>query len=465
MRELPKLKNPKNIVMRFAPSPSGPLHLGHAYILNLNSEYCRNYKGKLIIRIEDTNPENIDKDAYEMIPKDANWATKNNVDKVYIQSDRLEIYYDYAKKIINLGKAYVCTCDNEVFKRLISEKKPCPCRNLPPKENAERFQKMFSFYKQGEAVLRIKTDLENPNPAMRDWPAMRINETPHPRTGKKYRVWPLMNFSVVVDDHEMKVTHTIRAKDHMDNEKRQKYVADYFKWEMPENIYVGRINFIGMPLSTSETRKGIEEGKYDGWEDIRLPFLRALKKRGYQPEAFINYALDVGITKTDKKTTEEEFFKIINHFNKEVIEPTSKRYFFIENPKKVKIKDAPKLTAKLPSHPDYPKLGTRTIKTTDEFYIQDELEKDKAYRFMHLFNFKDNKFISKEYDKELKAKLIHWLPISGDVNIEVHMPNGSIKKGLAEEGVKDVKNGEIIQFERFAFVRRIDKNVFYYLHK
>ena len=114
-RELPAFKNAKNVVMRFEPSPSGPLHIGHAYVLSLNSEYCRKYNGKLILRIGDTNPENIYEPAYSLIEKDAKWVTKNNITKVIIQSDRLRIYYKHMEKLIDIGKAYICTCNLEEY--------------------------------------------------------------------------------------------------------------------------------------------------------------------------------------------------------------------------------------------------------------------------------------------------------------------------------------------------------------
>ena len=129
---LPPLKNAikGKVIMRFEPSPSGPLHIGHAYVLGLNSEYCRMYDGKLILRIGDTNPNNIYEPAYRMIKEDADWVTKGNVSELMIQSDRIEIYYSYMEKLIALGKVYVCKCNVEKYKELLAEGKPCPCREL-----------------------------------------------------------------------------------------------------------------------------------------------------------------------------------------------------------------------------------------------------------------------------------------------------------------------------------------------
>jgi len=479
-REILELKNKKNVVMRFAPSPSGPLHLGHAYVLALNSEYCKKYNGKLILRIEDTNPENTYQDAYKLIENDAKWLTDKNISQVVIQSDRLELYYDYAEKLLQQGKAYVCTCDQEKFKELISKGKACNCRDLPVKEQLARFDKMFLDYKAGEAVMRIKTDIKNPNPAMRDWPALRINEHEHPRTKTKYRVWPLMNFAVAIDDHELKITHSIRGKDHIDNAKRQAYIFDYFKWKLPENLFVGRINFIGLNLSTTETRKLIEYEKYDGWDDIRLPFLLALKRRGYQPKAFIKYALDMGVNQADKTVTRDEFFKILDHHNRAIIEPKANRYFFIENPVKIKIENAPARNVKIALHPDFSKRGYRNFKTRDEFYTAksdfDDFKEGKLYRLMGCMNFvkKKDKFFfdSLDYDKfkEHGEKIIHWLPVEeGLANVSVLMEDKSIKKGPGEKSMKNLKEEDIVQLERFAFCKldkkEKDRLIFLFTHK
>jgi len=215
-KELKPLKNVKGkVVMRFEPSPSGPMHLGHAYALTLNSEYCRKYDGKLILRIADTNPENIYEPAYDLLAEDAKWVTNNNISSVVIQSDRLGLYYDYAEKLVSMGKAYVCECDSDSFRELVFKKKACSCRELTVSEHELRYAKLFSSYKPGEAVLRLKTDIEHKNPAMRDFPLMRVNLHKHPLKGTEFRVWPLMNLAVFVDDLELGITHVIRAKDQL----------------------------------------------------------------------------------------------------------------------------------------------------------------------------------------------------------------------------------------------------------
>ncbi len=478
-RELPPLKNPKNVVMRFEPSPSGPLHIGHAYVLSLNSEYCKKYKGKLILRIGDTNPENIYEPAYSLIDKDAKWVTNDNIAKVIIQSSRLPIYYRYMEKLLELGKGYVCTCDPEKYKELILKQQACPCRNLSKKEQLDRWKRMFNGYKKGDAVVRIKTDLGNNNPAMRDFPVFRINESKHPKQGKKFRVWPLMNMAVTVDDIETKVTHVIRAKDHHDNAMRQKFIYDYLGKKFPEAIFVGRINFEGMPMSCTKTRPLIENKTYTGWDDVRLPFLDALRRRGYQPEAIINYAIDVGISLRDKSVTKDEFFKTINAFNKDVIDKDAYRYFFVWNPKEILIENAPSQDIELDLHPDN-KKGGRKFKSENRFYVSEEdfksFKDGKLYRLMDCLNFVKRKgkfvFDSFEYErfKDSGEKIIHWLPKEKELlKIEVLMPDNKLVKGLGESNMKSIKEEQIIQAERYGFLRcdKKEKNKlkFWYTHR
>ena len=318
---LPGVKKGK-VVTRFSPSPSGPLSLGHILIIGPNYLYVKKYEGIFYVRIEDTNPENIYKPAYKMIEEEAKWLCDNKV-KIIIQSERMKKYYSYVEKLINKNKAYVCGCDTDKFKELLLAKKPCPCRELNKKEQLKRWKKMLDKnnkknYKEGQAVARFKSDLNNPNPAMRDFPLARINETPHPIQKKKYRVWPLMNLAVSVDDMEMKITHMIRGKDHKDNAKRQKMIFKVFDKKYPWNEYIGKIHFKDLVLSTSQFRKDIEAGKYTGWDDKRLPTAASLKKRGYKPEAFWKFVEQRGLSEVDKIISKDDFFDVIDRFQKEV---------------------------------------------------------------------------------------------------------------------------------------------------
>lgn len=468
------------VVVRIEPSPSGPLHIGHAYGIGINYGYAKMYDGRFYVRISDTDPDNIYAPAYTLIGEDAEWLTENGVSELLVQSDRLGKYYDVAEKLISDCNAYVCTCTADIFHGLIGKKQACPCRNISQKENLLRWAKMFGEFKPGEAVVRIKTDVKHPNPAMRDWPALRINDHVHPRQKNKYRVWPLMNFSVAVDDHDLGMTHVINGKEHADNAKRQNYVFDYMGWKRPVYINWGRINFVGMEVSKTKTKQKIEQGEYDGWDDIRLPFLPALRRRGYQPGAFIRLAMDIGLTLTDKTVNMDEFFKNLNAHNKEIIDAKSSRFFFIEDPVEIDIKDMPELTVELNKHPEYPRRGKRVLNTKNRFYIQRSdwarIKNNELYRLMECANFirrnKNFVFDGREYEKykTFGDFIMHWLPVGDElINVEVLMPDKTVRKGLGEPELGSISKGDIVQLERFGFCRldkkEKDKMFFWFAHR
>ena len=210
---LPELEDvdKKGVIMRYRPGPSGPLHIGHIISNLLNSLYVEKYGGKFYVIVDDTDPKTSLKEAYSNIKRDCDWIF-GNVYKYLNASDRMDLYYKYTEEMFKKEVAYVCTCSSESFKKLIDSSKACPCRNLSKKENLERWEKMLNKkgYKEGEAVVRFKSNINDPNPAMRDFPLARIDLHEHPIQKNKYRVWPLMNLSVAVDDMELKMTHIIR---------------------------------------------------------------------------------------------------------------------------------------------------------------------------------------------------------------------------------------------------------------
>ncbi|MCX6748529.1 MAG: glutamate--tRNA ligase family protein [Candidatus Pacearchaeota archaeon] len=319
---LPELPNvPKTgVIMRFRPAPSGPLHIGHMISNMVSSLYVKKYGGKFYIIADDTNPEETLPEAYKKIKEDCDWLF-GNVYKYINSSDRMELYYDYAEKLLKLGKVYVCTCNQEKFKELVDKKKTCPCRDNDIKENLEKWKKMLDKkgYKEGQAVLRFKSSIDNPNPALRDFPLARINTKTHPLQKDKFRVWPLMNLVVSVDDIEYKMTHIIRGKDHRDNAERQKmiYQALGLEEKYPWTFFMGRIKFGDIILSKRKIKASIEAGDYESWDDPRLPTISSLRKRGYLPEAFAKLAEQRGLSEVDKVMNQKDFFQLLDEFNQE----------------------------------------------------------------------------------------------------------------------------------------------------
>jgi len=487
---LPNADRYGQIVTRFAPNPDAVLHIGSARPVTLCYEYAKMYNGKFVLRFEDTDPrlKRSTLEFYDLIRKDLEWLGCE-WDEEYIQSDRIEIYYKYAERLLKAGRLYICTCKREEFRERVWNQEACPCRGLSSEENLARWEDMLTGdYDEGEAVMRIKTVLDHPNPAVRDWPAFRIidpRKYPHPRVGSKYRVWPLFNFANGVDDHLIGVTHIIRGKEHRTNQTRQEYLYRYLGWTYPEAIHFGRLKIPGATLSKSKMARGVEAGTFQGWDDPRLATFLALKRRGMQPEALRQLMIDIGPRPADITVS----WKNLYAYNRKIIDPVANRYFFVQEPKRLRVKPVHKdFAAHIPLHPDFPERGARTLevrRVKDEAYllISNEdaaLTKEGAFiRLMDLFNVQIEavderevvaRFLSEPYEeaRRLGAPLIHWLPRGGGVSCDVVMPDGSVVSGLAEKALGGVSADQIIQFERFGFVRVDEvggKIVVFFAHK
>ena len=283
------------------------------------------------------------------------------VDEEYIQSDRLPIYYEYTERLIADGNAYVCECPPEEFHNITLTKQACPCRNLPASEHLERWKRMLNGgYTEGQAVVRVKTDLEHPNPAVRDWPALRIIDTkkyPHPTSWKQIRCLATLQFSSGVrrpfDGHD---PHHPRQRTLTLTWFAKNTCTSILGWTYPEAIHYGRLKITGAFLSKSKIVQGIKEGIYTGFDDPRLGTFAALRKRGITPEAIKKMIIDVGIKPNDVTLSWENLYA----YNRKILDATSNRYFFVPDPVELKVLEVPKtFHAKLPLHPDKPERGFR----------------------------------------------------------------------------------------------------------
>ncbi len=465
----------EGVVLRFAPNPSGPLHIGHARAALSNDEYRKRYEGKLILRVEDTDPRRVDPDAYQMIPEDLKWMGVT-WDEEIIQSDRMEIYYQLAEELIKQGGAYMCTCPGDVFKELKDSSQPCPHRDATVEENLALWKKMPQS-SEGEMVLRVKTDIKHKNPAIRDWVAMRVVEETHPRVGDKYRVYPMMNFSVAADDHLMGVTHVLRGKDHLANSEKQEYFYHHMDWDVPEFIHYGRLKMEDIPLSTSKARQGIEDGVYSGWDDPHLGTIRAIARRGIQAEAIRQLMTEIGVKMADTAVS----WKKIYGLNRTFLEEKANRYFMVAHAQLVEIEGVPESllkTVERPLHPDHLDRGMRALNFDGKVYLDSEdipTKPDEVLRLMDAVNitFQDGQaqYHSEGLDeaREAKARIVQWVPATKAVETELVMPDATIVSGYAEESISLVEVDDVVQLERIGFARldqkEDDQLRFYYAHK
>jgi len=463
LSDLPDIHKYREVVTRFAPNPNGPLHLGHVRTALLSHEYARRYKGKFILRFEDTNPENTMLEMYELIKRDLRWIGLS-WDEEYAQSDRVELYYKYAERLISEGKAYVCTCKIERFRKLRDRGEACPCRDLPPDEHLGRWERMLAGdLSKGEAVVRIKTSMDHPNPAVRDWPALRPVTRPHPRVGERYSVWPLYNFSAAIDDHEMGVTHVIRGKEHEVNEQRQRILYEHLGWSYPTAVQHGRLTMPGMPLSKTQTMRAIQRGELSGYDDVRLGTVAALRRRGFVPEAIRQLMLDIGLTLVDSSLSWETLYA----YNRKIVDRMANRYFFVPEPVEMLVHHAPKLReVRLRLHPNRPESGERILPLEwrgDALVFRlsgrdaASLKKGQVFRLKDLMNVKlveKGKVLEADFQgmEVGEGPKLHW--VSGcAVWLEVVMPDNRVERGLAEPAVAGLQTGVVVQFERYGFAR------------
>ncbi len=480
--DLPNFDKVEQIIMRFAPGPSGPLHIGHSRAIIVNDEYVKRYSGKFILRFEDTNPHNVEPAAYDMIQEDLDWLNVK-YHQSFKQSDRFNEYYKWVEELLKKEHAYICSCPVDNWRKLKENQAPCPDRTLPASEHLTRWQKMLDrIYSPGEVSLVIKTDLTHPNPAVRDFVGMRIVEDEHPITGDKYYVYPTYNLSVAIDDHLMGITHILRGKDHLNNTYRQKYIYDYLGWPKPEFLHYGWVSLKDVILKTTTIKEGISNGTYADWSDIQLGTLQALAKRGIEPEAIRKYWLDVGIKEVDIEFSWQTLFA----YDKDIIDKKTNRYFFVWEPIKLIITGVERLESHAPLHPDDPSRGFRktVLRATKNklelegeteivlFISRDDLkyvEPGTRFRLKDLCNVEitksdlENECQGKYIGNDLAiikegAKIIHWVSGTDNYPAEVYMPDGRIVRGVCEKSVANSLSNTV-QFERFGFVKLGSKTI------
>lgn len=462
IRGLPPLKETEGgVVMRFAPNPNGPPTLGSSRGIIVNSEYVKRYGGKFILRFDDTDPVNKRPmpEAYDWYLEDCQWLDANP-DKVVVASERLPKYYQIAEELINRNAAYVCRCDQATFKKYKDAAQACPHRDQTPETNLDLWEKMLNGdFEPGDAVLRIKTDISQKDPALRDWAAFRIVTTDHPLVGDRYRIWPLLDFESGIEDHLQGVSHIIRGKDLMDSGKRQWYLYEHMNWEYPTTIHWGRIKIHQFgSFSTSALRRDLEAGLYSGWDDPKMPTVKAIRRRGIQAQALRTFMIDLGVGETDISISMETVYAE----NRKLVDPHAKRRFFVKEPVSLQIDGNLPQIAKAPLHPNHDK-GIRHIPVEPEILVSkedvSEMEVGNKIRLkdlcnLEILNLNPLKAITLGEDpkqaKEMKMRIIHWAPRNG-VPVKVMRPDG-VDEGIGELEIRDDLD-LVDQFERYGFVR------------
>ena len=480
---LPPLEGAENgkVVTRFPPEPNGYPHIGHAKAAIIDEEYAKMYDGKLILRFDDTNPENERLEYYAAIKVGLDWLGVK-YDRVKNTSDDIELIYKKGMQMIESNHAYVCTCNQETISNNRREMKACKCRSGDLDKNTKRWHDMFEKYNPGEAIVRFRGDMESDNTVMRDPALFRIIEGSHPLLMNRYRVWPNYDFAVAIEDSLDGVTHAFRTKEYELRNELYYAILDRLEMRKPKMLEFSRLEFEGMPVSKRVLKPLVEEGQVSGYDDPRLPTLEAMRRRGIVPEAIRKFVLSLGFTKSDTLAP----FDTLESFNRKIIDPISIRLFMVTEPVKLVVKNNNVTSVELANHPQKD-IGKRKVEVDGIFYISGNdvknLQVGDQQRLIELYNVKITKIgsdIEAEYSgNDFKAELpkIQWITQKSSTKINILIPNtlfvnekfneNSLEtiQSFTEKYYLELNEGAEIQFVRFGYCRKDSAIQAIYTHK
>jgi glutaminyl-tRNA synthetase len=367
----------KAIVTRFPPEPNGYLHIGHAKSICLNFGLARDYNGTCHLRFDDTNPEKEETEYIESIMEDVRWLGFDWGEHLYYASDYFEQLYNLAVELIKQGKAYVCDLSPEEIRKyrgtLTEPGKESPYRNRSVEENLDLFERMRAGeFEEGSRVLRAKIDMASPNIVMRDPTLYRIRKVSHHRTGDKWCIYPMYDFTHCLSDAIENITHSICTLEFENNRALYEWILEQVYPEPhPRQIEFARLNLTYTMMSKRKLLQLVEQGIVNGWDDPRMPTLSGLRRRGYTPAAIRDFAERIGVAKANSTVD----YAFLEHCLREDLNKTAPRAMGVLRPLKVVIENYPKGQVEYLealNNPQDPEAGTRQIPFAREIYIEQE---------------------------------------------------------------------------------------------
>ncbi|OQA78848.1 MAG: Glutamine--tRNA ligase [bacterium ADurb.Bin243] len=378
------------IITRFPPEPNGYLHIGHAKSICLNFGLAKEYGGRCHLRFDDTNPCKEDIEYIESIERDVKWLGFDWNEHLYYASDYYDALYEYAVALIKMDKAYVCELTNEEMREyrgtLTEGGKHSPHRDRPVSESLELFERMKKGeFEDGKLVLRAKIDMSSPNINMRDPIIYRIRHTTHHRTGDKWCIYPMYDFTHCVSDAIEKITHSICTLEFEDHRPLYDWFLDVLKTEChPRQIEFARLNLTFTVMSKRKLLELVEKKYVSGWDDPRMPTISGLRRRGYTAEAIRNFCEMIGVAKSNSTVD----FAMLEYCVREDLNKKAMRVMGVLKPLKVVITNYPdgqveELDAQ--NNPEDESAGTRKIPFSKVIYIErDDFREDPPKQFFRL---------------------------------------------------------------------------------
>jgi glutaminyl-tRNA synthetase len=375
---------------RLPPEPNGYLHIGHVKAFMIDYLIARENNGELYLRFDDTNPAKEETEFVEAIKDDARWLGIEWVKETYA-SDYFDLLYEWAKKLVMMGKAYVDDQSPEEVSAnrgtLTEPGKNSPYRDRSVEENLDLLERMKNGeFPDGSRVLRAKIDMAHPNINMRDPVMYRIiHEPPHHRTGYKWKIYPLYDWSHGQNDSMEGITHSLCSLEYENHRPLYEWFLDQLGVFKPRQIEFARLNMSYTVMSKRKLRRLVEEGHVQGWDDPRMPTLRAMRRRGYTPEAILDFIRRVGVAKNYSITD----VSLLEACVRDDLNKHALRRMAVLRPLKVVIDNYPDdLVEEMDAvnNPEDPSAGTRKVPFSKTLYIeQDDFRETPPPKYYRLY--------------------------------------------------------------------------------
>jgi glutaminyl-tRNA synthetase len=361
---------------RFPPEPNGYLHIGHAKSICLNFGVAAEYGGLSNLRFDDTNPSKEELEYVNSIQEDVRWLGFDWEDRLYYASDYFDQLYDYAVQLIKKDKAYVCDLSAEEIRAyrgtLTEPGKESPYRNRSVEENLELFERMRAGeFPDGSRTLRAKIDMSSPNITLRDPVLYRILDMPHHRTGDKWCIYPMYDFTHCLSDSIEGITHSLCTLEFENNRPLYDWVLDQLDVYHPQQIEFARLNLSYTVLSKRKLLQLVQDGIVDGWDDPRMPTLSGLRRRGCTPQAIRDFCAHIGVSKTNSVID----IALLEHFIRKDLNQRAPRVFGILRPLRVVITNYPEGQVEeleAINNPEDESMGTRKVPFSRVIYIEQD---------------------------------------------------------------------------------------------
>jgi glutaminyl-tRNA synthetase len=374
---------------RFPPEPNGYLHIGHAKSINLNFGLAAEFGGKCNLRFDDTNPEKEETEYVDSIIADVRWLGGDFEDRLFYASDYFDQLYEWAVQLIKSGDAYVCDLTAEEVRRqrgtLTEPGQESPYRNRSTEENLDLFQRMRAGeFPDGARTLRAKIDMTSPNLNLRDPIMYRIVHAEHHRTGDKWCIYPMYDYTHGESDSIERITHSICTLEFEDHRPLYDWYVERLGIYHPQQIEFDRLNLTYTMLSKRKLLQLVQKGHVTGWDDPRMPTISGVRRRGYTPEGIRNFCRRVGVSKTQGITE----LALLEYFIREDLNKRAARMMGVLRPLRVVVDNYPEDQVEemeAVNNPEDESMGTRRVPFSRVLYIeQDDFREDPPKQYFRL---------------------------------------------------------------------------------